>query len=260
MDYLRELVSECSELRTAPVLTETELSYIEEGIALIDALEMPLTNEEDIKLDPNKEIKPDEIKKNFLKSVMGVFSSIKKKPELVSKIAKKAADLKKAGITDVKEMYNNIMKDTTFLKPVLTVAAEYFKTTGVGWAIGAGATLIVITSTIIIILLATMNPLMALKIIITKLLPQMTKLALKSGLKGLIFSTAYAAGGAIGKTMTDGGGFKNVFNDLINVIKQFNIKNLKNKFRDYEVMPDNTPPTDDDNDKRGRLIGGKKVN
>jgi hypothetical protein len=224
MDYLRELVSECYELKTEAVLTEEELDYIDECVRLIAALEissMVESNEE----EEEEKINNEDIKSGFIKAISSLILKINKSPKLMSNIVNKAKELKQNGVTSVTELYNDIMKDKEFLKPFINESTEFFKPISKTVTLGTLPMIVAGTSAVAVILLLTVNPLNALRIIITKLLPLALGFVGAAAATGVALGALSVAimGGIKGKQL----GFKNILKDFTSVLKQLKIKAFK---------------------------------
>ena len=240
MNELHDLLSKCADVNQSPLITQEELAAIDEVTASIEGLEWPIIVEEAEGLDLKMEVKPEQLKGFLLSLVLKAVVKIKQKLELIDKILKKGVALKNVGIENSKEMYDNIMKDKPFLNAFAKSTTSDVVGIGKAAASGAGeaALLNVIITIAIIVILAfiTGNPIKGIKVL-TPVLIQIIKgnaklaLALSAAFTGVI-GTAQAAGNA--KKL----GFKNILRDLVSLIKSFNIKDLKNKFRNYEVSDD----------------------
>jgi hypothetical protein len=243
MNEFTELLQECNELNNTPILTQEELSAIDDAAQTIDGLEWPymLEGAEEFGLDPNMEVKPEEAKGFLMSMVLKTVEKFKQKPEALDKIVKKAAELKNSGIDNAKEMYDNIMKDTPFLNVFVQITGDSIEkeisATGkaikkAGWKNFIQP--IAIIAVMFIMLTVIDGPKKALSTVSKEIIPIVIR-----HVKGMVKWFAVLSSIGVGAKLYHAGkllGIKNILKDLVKLIKGFNISDLKNKFRNYEVM------------------------
>lgn len=247
MNDIRMLLSECSGVLGTPIFTEAESKFIEESIVAIEGIEWPGLNEE---LDPKMEISSDDkkqLKSKALIALLKIIIAIKDSKKALGSIAKKAEEFVSKGIIEVSEMYNNLMSDKPFLSKLISdmksgskfgaeMSAQY---TGV-----LSISIFLVFAVIAVYIMISANSkIEAVKILTTEVIPMFIKAVITHAAKVIPIAIAigasaggtYAIGSEIVKEKSLSKVYKTIIKDIVSLIKDINIKNIKNKFRNYEV-------------------------
>lgn len=247
MDDIRKLLGECSEVLGTSLFTEAESKFIQEAVVAIEGIEWPRLNEE---LDPNMEVSADDKKKykgTALIALLKIIAAIKNSKKALSDIAKKAEEFAAKGITEISEMYDNLMSDKPFLSKTISnmksgskLGAEISAVYIGNFIFGVFIAFAVIS---IAIMISAKSRVAALKIVTTEVLPIFIKAVATHAAKlfpiaiaiGAVGGGLYATGDELRKKKSLSDVYKTAIKEIVSLIKDVNIKNIKNKFRNYEV-------------------------